>query len=616
MSRSFGAAAYAVGLGLVISSTGCGKSSSPGAQSSGQSEKDAGPPPAWTSQAYDMQSTWNNTSESKIGKKNAGKLVELWSKSLGLASTVTVVGKRVFTAASAGISALDADSGRTIWKQSGTPQQGIGTSAAPTYDDGVLYIDNATGGYVFALDAKDGKVIWSTQIEKHPYSAGYSVPIVVGDRIILGVSSNEETTATDAATFRGSVVALDKKTGKILWQTYTANEKETGCAVWSTVAVDPESKTVFATTGNNYTGDPGPGSDSVFAFDTETGDIRWHVQVTSGDVYTINNARSADSDFGANPVVFDFKGQHLVAAGQKSGNLYVFNRADGSQVATRPLGMGSASIGGIFQALAWDGRYLYTVNNLSSSDAPGSEAMNGDSSSPSVLFALDPLSLDIVWERQLPAWVWSPMTLANGLGFLGAETHFEAFDTSDGSKLFDFPTKGTIVGAPVVNDGRLYFQSGLTYFFGHPDDKLHVLALPDDPAVGKHYDAGPEEDLTAPTFGNVFTAVIAKSCIDSQCHGAAKQGNLDMGNQITAFSNLRAKASGKCEGADGSPTACGCASSGKIRVVPGKPEESLLVEKLSGNPSCGDRMPPNSEPLSSELQDLVKRWIASGAGLE
>ena len=48
-------------------------------------------------------------------------------------------------------------------------------------------------------------------------------------------------------------------------------------------------------------------------------------------------------------------------------------------------------------------------------------------------------------------------------------------------------------------------------------------------------------------------------------------------------------------------------------VLPGKPEESLLVEKLSGNPSCGDRMPPVGDPLSDELQTLVKNWIAQGA---
>src|SRR5205814_446638 len=104
---------------------------------------------------------------------------------------------------------------------------------------------------------------------------------------------------------KGSVVALDKRDGSMLWQTHTAGDGENGCAVWSTVALDPIGGTVFATTGNNYTETAGPGSDSIFALDMDTGEQKWHVQATQGDVFTILNPRSPDSDFGANPVVFD-----------------------------------------------------------------------------------------------------------------------------------------------------------------------------------------------------------------------------------------------------------------------------------------------------------------------
>jgi polyvinyl alcohol dehydrogenase (cytochrome) len=597
------------GLGTV----GCADTKS--AKSESKTTVDAGPPPAWTNQAYDVQSTWNDTNEPKLTKDNVKTLIELWSQPMGLTSTVTVVGNRVYTSASSGISALDADNGRPMWHQNGTPDAPIGTSAAPTYENDVLYIDNSSRGYVYALNAKDGSIKWGTQIEKHPQSAGYSVPIINSDQIFVGVSSDEEVGTTKNATFRGSVVSLDKNSGKILWQTYTAGENETGAAVWSTVALDTDTKTVFATTGNNYTGDPGPGSDSIFAFDMATGNVKWHTQVMTGDVYTIDNPRSGDTDFGANPVVFDTNGQHLVAAGQKSGNLYVLNRDDGTMVAQRNFMIGSAYIGGIFQALAWDGTYLYTVNNMSTSDATGSEPSNNDSGSPSVLFCLNPTTLDIVWERQLPAWVWDPMTLVNGMAFVGAETHLEAVDTNDGSKLWDFQAKGTFIGAPVVNNGRVYVASGLSYYFGHPDDKLHVFALPDDHAIGEKYDA-PPPDLTLPTFANVYTQIIAKSCIDAQCHGSSAQGKLGMVGATGAYSNLiNTPASGTCPGPDGSTmNNCACGESGLTRVVPGHPEQSLLVMKLSGTPPCGDRMPPNAEPLSDELQTLVKNWIANGAG--
>ena len=573
----------------------------------------------WKTQAYDVQSTWHNTAEKALTTESVGELKELWSIPLGSIATVTVVGNRVYTAGSSGIAAVDADSSKTLWRQSGTADAAIGSSASPAYDDGVLYIDNGANGTVYALNAETGDVIWKTQIEKHPQAAGYATPIVVGDRIYLGVSSNEEFGTKDDATFKGSVVAMDKKTGKVVWQTYTAGDGENGCAVWSTLAIDPEGGTVFASTGNNYTGDPGPGSDSIFAFDIDTGKVKWHQQVTEGDVYTINNPKSPDSDFGANPVVFDYDGGKYVAGGQKSGGLYVFDRTDGTKIAERQFGNGTTYIGGIFQALAWDGRYLYVVNNNTTSTAEGSEPANNDSPAlqkgTSVLFALEPTSLDIVWERQLPAWVWSPMTLANGLGFVGAEKTFEAVDLSNGAKISTFKTAGTIIGAPVVNNGRVYLTSGLSYYFGHPDDKLYALALPSDPAFDKPREPSPAPDLSAPTFTNVYKAILSKSCAEPQCHGSSGAGNLFMTNFIQAASQLvHIPANGQCAAADGGlSTTCGCKDSGKLRVVPGDPDASLLVEKLSGSPGCGERMPPTGEPLSDELQELVKNWIRAGA---
>jgi polyvinyl alcohol dehydrogenase (cytochrome) len=601
-------------LGLVaFAAIGC--SSSDDAKSEPPKE-----PPTWVSQAYDVQSTWHDTNEPKLNKDSVGGLVPLWAVSLGLNSTVTVVDGIVYTASASGIAAIDGDSGKVKWRQAGTPEASIGTSSSPTYDPtddgGVLYIDNGANGMIYALAAKTGDILWKTQVDPNPRTAGYSSPIVSGDRIYVGVSSNEEFGTTENATFKGSVVALEKATGKIAWQSPTAGDGENGCAVWSTVALDPTGGAVYAATGNNYTGDPGPGSDSIFAFDMESGKKRWQFQANTGDVFTINNPRSPDSDFGANPVVFDYDGGQYVAAGQKSGGLYVLDRTSGEKLAERQFGNGSSYIGGIFQALAWDGRYLYTVNNQTKSEGENSEAVvTEDSGTPSVLFALEPKTLDVVWERQLPAWVWAPITLVNGMALVGAERTLEAVDLKDGKTLFSTRTDGTVIGAPVVNNGRVYVASGLTYYFGHPDDKLYAFALPDDPAVGKHFEPDPPPDLSAPTFSNVYKAIISKTCADAQCHGSSTQGNLNFTSQLLAASALISiPAKGTCPGTDGgTDSACSCGGSGKLRVSPGHPEESLLVEKLSGTVSCGDRMPPTGEPISDELQTLVKNWIKAGA---
>jgi mono/diheme cytochrome c family protein len=46
-------------------------------------------------------------------------------------------------------------------------------------------------------------------------------------------------------------------------------------------------------------------------------------------------------------------------------------------------------------------------------------------------------------------------------------------------------------------------------------------------------------------------------------------------------------------------------------IVPGKPEESLLVRKLKG--TAGDRMPLRLPPLSAEVIGKIEKWIAEGA---
>jgi polyvinyl alcohol dehydrogenase (cytochrome) len=573
----------------------------------------------WTSQAGDVQSTWHNTTEAKLTTKTAPTLVHLWEAPMANESTVSVVGDKIYVAAANGISMLDADTGTAIWTQSGTPEEAIGATSSPTYDDGVLYINNGSGGWVYALDAEDGSVKWRVKVEMHPSTAGYSTPIIYEDRIYIGLSSSEEATLPPGmnATFRGSVIALDKATGALQWQTFTAGPAETGCAVWSTVALAPEDGLVYAATGNNYTGSAGPGSDSIFALDMKTGDVRWHTQVTTGDVFTIRTPASPDSDFGANPVVFDYQGRKLLAAGQKSGDIYVFDRLTGDIIQKRHTGGGSAFIGGYFQALGWDGEHIVGINNQTTSTGPHSEDKNGDSSSTGVLFVLDPLTLDIVLETQLPANSWSPLTISNGVAYVGAETHLEAIDLSDGSRLFDYKAVGSIIGGPVINKGRIYVPSGLQYFQGHADDKLHAFALPDDPAIGKQGSGSTGAEPLKPTFTNVYRSVIAKSCIQSQCHGASKLGNLGMSNQKDAYDNLvGVTASGNCEPAmpGGTPTpGCGCAGTGKTRVVPSNAGDSLLIQKLGGSPSCGDRMPNTGEPLPDAQQQLVKDWIAAGA---
>ena len=50
-------------------------------------------------------------------------------------------------------------------------------------------------------------------------------------------------------------------------------------------------------------------------------------------------------------------------------------------------------------------------------------------------------------------------------------------------------------------------------------------------------------------------------------------------------------------------------------VIPGKPNESLLLQVITGE--AGFQMPPANEgsPLTDEEQSLIRDWIASGASI-
>jgi hypothetical protein len=48
-------------------------------------------------------------------------------------------------------------------------------------------------------------------------------------------------------------------------------------------------------------------------------------------------------------------------------------------------------------------------------------------------------------------------------------------------------------------------------------------------------------------------------------------------------------------------------------VDPGKPDDSLMLLKLSPNPPCGSRMPIGGTPFTDTQLEMIRSWIAGGA---
>jgi polyvinyl alcohol dehydrogenase (cytochrome) len=560
----------------------------------------------WSFLGGDEKNTFNNTGEKTLTVGNVSRLGPAWtSKSFGTISGATAVVDGVaYALSNTGLYAVDVETGRQLWRNADM----TGTSS-PTYNKGWLFVHDGKA-VLRAIDAKDGRQIWQAKVDPHPRANGFSSPAVFKDYVIVGSGSSDEVTAKETSSFRGGVVAYSRTTGAELWRTYTVDEAHNGAGVWSSVSVDAELGLVFATNGNNYTGEATSTSDSIFALRLDNGDKVWWTQLYAGDVFTVPAPNgNPDYDFGTNPIVFDGivqgRRRKLVGAGQKSGVFSALDRQTGTVVWSKMLSdQGGALIGGIFNNGAFDGKNIIVAANLATSDAPGSEPANGESYAgqitTSVLYALNPGDGSVVWERQLPAWVWAPITIANGIGFVAYETQLQAFNTASGAKLLTYKTGGTITSAPVVADGAVHFGSGLSYFVGTPDGTLHSLVLggtnyPSDAGTG---DAGGEATFTA-----VYTQVlVGGGCSATFCHGA-NTGNFTISTQPETYAALvGVAASGPL-----------CSSSGMTRVVPGDPDASLLYNKLTARPpACGQEMPPAAMLPQAQL-DLVRSWIAAGA---
>ena len=126
--------------------------------------------------------------------------------------------------------AMDAKTGCVRWSVddlvSRTTPEVVKSSISPS---GWATFVGQSDRIVRAFDAQTGKELWrSAELEKHPISVLTGSPGVVGDRLIVPISSIEEAAAMSKSyvccTFRGSLAALDIKTGTPLWKTYTISE--------------------------------------------------------------------------------------------------------------------------------------------------------------------------------------------------------------------------------------------------------------------------------------------------------------------------------------------------------------------------------------------------------
>ena len=294
-----------------------------------------------------------------------------------------IVGGRVFVGTTGGaVYSLDAASGCIYWMHDAGGPIKNAISIVRSGNRWVAYFGDAKG-YAHAVDAQTGEPIWKTQVDEHPAARVTGSPTYYKDRLYVPVASGEETLQAQAnyecCTFQGSLVALDAKTGRMLWKTrtipdppkpYKKNSQGTqlrgpaGAGIWSAPTIDEKRKRIYVGTGNSYTGIDLRTSDAILAFDMETGSLLWSQQVTPGDNWIPGCPKSPncpenpgdDLDFGNSPVLRTVGGQQVLVASQKSGVIYGLDPEERGKVLWKTrLGVGNGLLGGIGWGTAFDG---------------------------------------------------------------------------------------------------------------------------------------------------------------------------------------------------------------------------------------------------------------------
>ena len=432
----------------------------------------------------------------------------------------TIASGRVFVGTDIGyVYSLDATTGCVYW--SFRTEAGVRTaiSIGPIMREGHLtyaaYFGDAKAN-VYALDASNGSLLWTKRVEDHFTARITGAPTLFEKYLYVPVSSSEEWSASSpdysCCTFRGSVVALDAKTGQQMWKTYIVPEAPqpthknsrgvqlfapAGASVWNSPTVDVKRRAIYFGTGDSETEPAARTSDSIMALDMETGKVLWVFQATANDSFlrgcepgqnrpeSCPNSVGPDWDFGASPILHTLRdGRRILVAASKSGKVFGLD----------PDGMG---------ALLWT-----TDLAVKSPDTNGLIVFGGAADEQNAYFALtsggmaaiELASGTRVWftpmvaKGQTPARVGmsAAVTAIPGVAFVGGwDGTLHAVSTADGHKLWEFETardfatvngiaaKGGSFGAPgpTVGGGMLFVGSGYSVFGDSPGNVLLAFSV-------------------------------------------------------------------------------------------------------------------------------------------
>ncbi len=392
----------------------------------------------------------------------------------------------VFSDQNGWVHALDAKTGKQRWRKRPEEHEATRLTGTPAVYNGVAFVPAASWeetrsidpnyvcctfrGSITAMRVRDGQVVWKAYLVDAPKQTGK--------------------TAAGTATFGPS-----------------------GAGVWSRPTVDAKRGLLYITTGDNYSHPATATSDAIIALDIKTGKIVWSQQTSPKDVYNSScgtkgancpDEAGPDYDFGSSAILTrTAAGKDVLVAGQKSGVVFALDPDQkGKLLWQTRVGKGGTN-GGVQWGMATDGHAIYA--SVSDVVRPpggiGGPAPVGNANlDPNLGGGLTALKIEdgsTLWFAPSvpcapPRSGCSPaqpgaVTVIDGAVFSGSmDGHIRAFSTADGKKLWDFDTEksfttvngaqgqgGSLDGAgPVIAGGMVFVNSGYPRFGGQPGNVL------------------------------------------------------------------------------------------------------------------------------------------------
>ena len=310
----------------------------------------------------------------KVNASNVGQLGLAWYAQFDTdrgqeATPLMVDGVLYTTTAWSKVYAFDAATGKPIWSFDPKVDGKKGFDACCDVVNrgvavwkGKVYVGTMDARLI-ALDAKDGHVLWQTQVgdPSKPFTITQA-PRVVKDKVLIGESGAEYGV-------RGYITAYDADTGKKVWRFYTlpnptgapdgeASDKALkdkalatwpngawkqvggGGTVWDAIVYDPQLDLIYFGVDNGTPWDQevrsgGRGDNlflsSIVAVKADTGEYVWHYQVNPGESWDY----SAVQPMILADLTIDGQPRKVLMQAPKNGFFYVLDRTNGKLISAK-----------------------------------------------------------------------------------------------------------------------------------------------------------------------------------------------------------------------------------------------------------------------------------------